>query len=436
MNERRSSLHPLPLVAAAGLGALLMYLLDPQLGRRRTALLRDQATHLGQRARSLSRLGQRDLSNRTHGMVARWRSKADHSTPGDEVLVGRVRARIGRLVSHPHAVQVSAHEGVVTLEGPLLRSEEAELVAGVRAVRGVQRIDNRLELHYLGERVPALQGGERRAARAAFLPRRWAPGPRLLAGASGTALALFGLARRSTGGSLLGLGGLALLARALSPGRGASDKAVEMHKTIRIAAPPEAVFELWSHYENFPRFMSTVEAVQPLDGQRVHWVVRGPAGTRVEWDAVTYREPPHRLAWHSEPDSPVQHQGSVRLLPDGEGTRVTVQMRYVPPGGTLGHAVASLFGRNPRQQLDEDLLRMKAFIETGRTPHDAAALQDRGSGAAETDTASSSAGTASSASASASASSSARTASSASSTPAASSPSSPSSPASGSSKRA
>jgi uncharacterized membrane protein len=62
----------------------------------------------------------------------------------------------------------------------------------------------------------------------------------------------------------------------------------------------------------------------------------------------------------------------VHFEPSGSGTRVTVHMEYSPPAGALGHALASLFNGNPKRQMDEDLMRMKEFIETGVPPHDAA----------------------------------------------------------------
>jgi uncharacterized membrane protein len=52
-------------------------------------------------------------------------------------------------------------------------------------------------------------------------------------------------------------------------------------------------------------------------------------------------------------------------------------MSYNPPAGVVGHAVASLFGRDPKQDLDADLMRMKSFIETGVAPHDAAQSAER-----------------------------------------------------------
>ena len=54
------------------------------------------------------------------------------------------------------------------------------------------------------------------------------------------------------------------------------------------------------------------------------------------------------------------------------GSRITVRLCYVPPGGAFGHAVAALFGADPKSEMDSDLLRMKTIIETGRVPHDAA----------------------------------------------------------------
>ncbi len=42
-------------------------------------------------------------------------------------------------------------------------------------------------------------------------------------------------------------------------------------------------------------------------------------------------------------------------------------MRYCPPAGVIGHAIARLLGSDPRTRLDEDLVRLKALLESGRT---------------------------------------------------------------------
>jgi uncharacterized membrane protein len=103
--------------------------------------------------------------------------------------------------------------------------------------------------------------------------------------------------------------------------------------------------------------------------------VAGPAGSTVEWDAtLTSFVPNEVLAWRTEPGSPIQHAGIVRFQghPDGT-TTVNVRLTYNPGLGGMGHAVAALFGADPKTQMDEDLARMKTFIETGKVPSDAAA---------------------------------------------------------------
>jgi uncharacterized membrane protein len=144
----------------------------------------------------------------------------------------------------------------------------------------------------------------------------------------------------------------------------ASKDAIHVSKSVEISASPEQVFDVWSKVDNFPRFMSMVKEVQSLDGDRSHWKVKGPAGVPVEWNSViTERERGRVLAWQSEEGSMVEHGGRVELEPCTTGTRATVSMTYRPPGGRLGHVAASLFGRNPKQDLDRDLQRMKTFVE-------------------------------------------------------------------------
>jgi uncharacterized membrane protein len=93
----------------------------------------------------------------------------------------------------------------------------------------------------------------------------------------------------------------------------------------------------------------------------------------VQWDAhMTVYIPNELIAWTTKPGSQVQHAGLVHFQPDGGGTRIQVEMSYNPPGAALGHVVASLFGADPLTEMDEDLMRMKSFLETGKPARDAA----------------------------------------------------------------
>lgn len=187
------------------------------------------------------------------------------------------------------------------------------------------------------------------------------------------ALSVVGLVRRSPAAALLGLGVLAVLLRSdrgrhlldSLRHRGAASQ-VEVENSIHIDASPKEVFDAWSEVENFPRFMSHVTEVRDLGHRRSHWVVRGPGGLEYAWNAVmTEQSRPDRLSWRSEPGSKIEQEGTVSFEPSGNGTRVTVSMRYSPPAGALGHGIARMLGADPQRQMDDDLERMKQFIERG-----------------------------------------------------------------------
>jgi uncharacterized membrane protein len=295
-------------------------------------------------------------------------------------LAERVRAKIGHAVSHPHAIKVTAHGGRVTLSGPILAHEKEQLLDVVRDVPGVVDVEDNLEVHERPD-IPSLQGGGRRSGvQPVFLQENWPPALRAAAVLSGGALEYYGLTRRSPINVALAALGLGLIARGMinmplkrMVGLDAEKLPIHLEKTIYIEAPPETVFNIWSNYVNFPHFMSHVQKVHDSGNGRSHWVVNGPAGTVIEWDAIlTEFKRPEVIAWKSEQNSIVQHEGKVRFEPENGGTKVHVRMSYNPPAGVLGHAVASLFDGDPKKQMDEDLLRMKTFIERGIPPHDAA----------------------------------------------------------------
>jgi|SRR5882724_3853185 len=365
------------MLLSAGAGALAMYFLDPQAGRRRRARTRDKAERAARRLQGAYDVTLRDARHRAMGMRAEVGAvgRRLRGEPVDNAtLVGRVRAALGRYVSHPHAIDVTANAGEVSLAGPILAHEVPSLMRAVKRVAGVRRASNQLAVHRAAGNVSSLQGGvPRRGERFELFQDNWSPAARLAVGAIGLCLLMRG--------SMLGrLGGAALLARAATnldfatlAGMGPPENGIEVQKTICVNAPVEQVYGFWSDYQNFPRFMSRVREVR-VDGDRSHWVVEGPAGVAVEWDAeVVASEPNSCIEWRSTPDSAVQQEGDVRFEPmeDG-GTRVRVRLCYQPPAGAFGHAVATLFGADPKSDMDADLMRMKSMIETGRAPHDAA----------------------------------------------------------------
>jgi uncharacterized membrane protein len=211
---------------------------------------------------------------------------------------------------------------------------------------------------------------------------------RWISAVAAAAVAAYGLRRRGGRRLLLPIAG-ALLGRAMS-GRCAVNKmlgrntalddapsspvtsvgrgeGVRVDERIVINRPRSDVYRFWRNFENLPRFMDHLEAVTVLDDRRSQWTAKGPAGSRVEWDAEIHNEIPNELiAWRSLPGSEVDNAGSVHFMPTDTGdTEVRVVLRYDPPAGKLGAAVAWLFGEEPSRQVADDLRRLKQVVEAG-----------------------------------------------------------------------
>lgn len=360
------------LIGGVGLGAGLMYALDPRTGRRRRTWLSDQVTHLASRVAHAVDITLCDASNRARGTLSELSTHTCEEYVPDRTVAERVRAELGLLVRHPQRVTVSVDNRCVRLSGTVESDELFRLLERVAAVRGVASVEDRLDLQ-----CPEVTGTPReprpRGRALDIFQERWSPTTRLLAGGIGGGLAVGGALRHDTFGSLLGL---ALLARAVTnlsfarlTGIGAGHRAIDIQKTINIQAPVEEVFDFWTRYGSFPFYMEHVLDVQREDEDRSRWVVAGPIGSPVSWEAVVNEIIPNeRLTWATTPDSAVQHNGSIRFQPSSEGgTRVDIRMSYNPPGGALGHAVAVLLGCDPRRLMEPDLVQLKSLIEHGKT---------------------------------------------------------------------
>jgi uncharacterized membrane protein len=309
--------------------------------------------------------------------MAETKSRITNREVSDEVLVQRVRAKMGRYVSHPSSIEVSAHQGYVTLRGPILAHEVGNFLNALAKVRGVTGLNNQLEVHKVPGDVPGLQGGiARPGERFELRQENWAPAARFAVGTAGSALTLYGAKRPGVLGTMASLLGLGLVARSVTNlklkrllGVDAGRRAVDIQKTINVNAPVREVFAFWSNFENFPRFMAHVREVRNLGDGRSHWTVDGPAGVPVSWDAVITRYMANELlAWRSEPGSVIGNAGIVHFTPNAQGgTQINITLSYNPPAGALGHTVAAFFGSDPKTAMDEDLVRFKSLIEQGKT---------------------------------------------------------------------
>jgi hypothetical protein len=180
------------LMAGAALGVLAMYVLDPELGRRRRALARDKLIRLQTKTRRTAAVTARDVRNRATGIVSEARGFVFGQETDDRALEERVRSHLGFLVRHPSSVEVRASEGRVTLNGPVLADEVRQLVRGVRKVRGVLDVENRLEVHETPNQVPGLQGDMTKPTGQPLdiFQRRWSPSTYFSLGVVGSVMLL------------------------------------------------------------------------------------------------------------------------------------------------------------------------------------------------------------------------------------------------------
>src|SRR5215831_15461897 len=284
------------LVSGAGLGAGLMYLLDPERGERRRSVLGESLAS-----------AVNDAAERFPAVA----SVAANAMSGARDAASRLDA--------PHMVSdLSAR-----LDAPRRVADFKKAARRVSAMR------------------PDWRGGRftlRRRHPVSFLEEhRWA----LVGVAAGMlAAGMWGLWRREPG---------------------------QVRVITTVHAPIERVFDAWSHFEDFARFMPMVAEVRPAGEDRWHWVIAGPAGTSIEFDSVvTRRERPRLLAWTSVEGALVEHSGTARFRPTADGgTRVEITMSWRPAGGALGETVAFMSGMDPEHALRDGLGSFKARLEEG-----------------------------------------------------------------------
>lgn len=163
----------------------------------------------------------------------------------------------------------------------------------------------------------------------------------------------------------------------------------EQNASVVVNAPAREVFQLWSHFNDFPKFMSYVKEVTYYDDKRSHWVV-DVVGTH-EWDAINEGWiDGKQIGWRSTDG--LENAGRVTFEELGPNqTRLNVHITYNPPAGVLGDLVAAL-GANSRfeKKLQDDLNNFAAMVaaapEGALDPTSSNYLFHPGSAAARGDT--------------------------------------------------
>ncbi|HUM71049.1 MAG TPA: SRPBCC family protein [Chloroflexota bacterium] len=142
----------------------------------------------------------------------------------------------------------------------------------------------------------------------------------------------------------------------------------QISKSIIVNTPASHAYTVWADVTQFPKFMGHIKSVTILGNGLSHWVIAGPMGTNIDWNAETTTQEPHsRIAWNTKDyKGSLTTSGQVTFNPlHHDQTEITVTMQYSSPGGKVGEWLAG-FLAHPEESVAADLRRFKAYTEAQR----------------------------------------------------------------------
>jgi hypothetical protein len=182
-----ANMHIRSLLSGIAIGVAAALVFDPARGGRRRALMRDKMIDLTRATREALDSARRDFRHRARGVEADAHDWIGERPLDDPRLLERVRARIDRVCSYPHAIEVQVEQGRVVLRGPVLAAEVHDLLSAAAAVRGVESVTNDLQPQDSSTGIPVLQAGDRLGWRLDLLHRPWPAATRALMSAAAVA---------------------------------------------------------------------------------------------------------------------------------------------------------------------------------------------------------------------------------------------------------
>jgi uncharacterized membrane protein len=150
------------------------------------------------------------------------------------------------------------------------------------------------------------------------------------------------------------------LARNMKGSSPASGGLSEVETSVEINVPVRTAYDQWTQFEEFPRFMDSVQQVHQIDDTHLHWKAK-VGGKAKEWRAeITQQIPDQRIAWRST--SGPRNMGVVTFDKIGEGrTRVTLRMVYAPE--SLDERIGDAMGAM-RLEAERNLNKFKNLVES------------------------------------------------------------------------
>jgi len=132
-----------------------------------------------------------------------------------------------------------------------------------------------------------------------------------------------------------------------------------IEESIEVDVPVRTVYNQWTQFEEFPRFMEGVEEIRQVDDTHTHWRTK-IGGVEREFDAeITEQHPDHRVAWRSTSGATNAGVVTFHRISDDK-TRVMLQMDIEPDGAVekVGDALGVA-----KRRVKGDLENFKALIE-------------------------------------------------------------------------
>ncbi len=142
---------------------------------------------------------------------------------------------------------------------------------------------------------------------------------------------------------------------------GGKTRRLPIQRWTDIAAPVDVVYQRWTEFEEFPKFMHRVLNVRKEDRNKLSWEEKIWFSRR-QWEGeITQRRKNELIAWKTTKGT--SHTGVVTFHKlDSNLTRVMVDMDF-HPSGMIEKMASGL--RFVKRAVESDLARFKAYVELG-----------------------------------------------------------------------
>jgi uncharacterized membrane protein len=137
--------------------------------------------------------------------------------------------------------------------------------------------------------------------------------------------------------------------------------------SVTIQRPVDEVYRFYRNFENLPRFLGDVMAIEQIDPVTSRWTIQGPLGIRANWTIKVTDERMNESIRYETVTSPgLRTYWEIHFAPGSEVGETDVREVMKPPLGRLGRAALALIGKFPAEEMSSNLRRLKEVLETGR----------------------------------------------------------------------